>query len=743
MSKGGAGKVYFVLYLAVILELLIIIVERDEAEEGLMKKQKESMRIVESILTQLQSGAGTEGINTRPQDAIILSEKFPAEQQKYFKKFRTYYIEVGVTDVSSALNMDGMEEPEKKERVETLKKLANVQELQYEVYYHPSTEVDVPPSPPQSEFKRVELNPVAGTKLANDANAISSETWEMQATRRLDLNASAMKDYAMPVYTESQIKTGEINTFAPADSVRTNRVFSYSEDKTERLKIANGSKTTKRAFVVNFQPPSKPGWYKLRFSSRTNRIMGISAEQNIATLKDDAKVNIGTVQLKVKDLRSVQRQLAEQLSGTGVPSAERFAAGDITVENFDKDLNTAKETILQSKDENKSEKASRVDLYRYIAKLLSPGKYTSFDQNRGSIEIDISVQQPTIEQEEPVLTWEHNREFYTVDKASKIILYLNSNLYDKATPSITFNNATYTPKKDPKNSTIKTGRWYVELPTPTLKDPKNTPESFEVVANLNNASGQAKDILNLTVFPTRLAVISGTEDDGTSYSTDLNDDFEKTFNLEMGDNLTFNAVPFTNSKILNQFYTYIKYEGFEKEIPKYSLSNADGIQIPRGISNIFIKVYWKNPQDTNEKRNIFPSEDGKEFADISVSTPRPKIILQETPQIQDLRNPIISVTAKIENSKHPNAIITGVSFKIDDKKSKIAEYRVIPLKPENFSVSDKNLYTQKFTLDGKLPLKKNFAGSFKIKISAKLKLEGSESDATNKSFTVPISVKTK
>jgi len=124
MSKGGAGKVYFVLYLAVILELLIIIVERDEAEEGLIKKQQESMRIVESILTQLQSGAGTEGINTRPQDAIVLSEKFPAEQQKYFKKFRTYYIEVGVTDVSSALNMDGMDDQEKKERVETLKKIS-------------------------------------------------------------------------------------------------------------------------------------------------------------------------------------------------------------------------------------------------------------------------------------------------------------------------------------------------------------------------------------------------------------------------------------------------------------------------------------------------------------------------------------------------------------------------------------------------------------------------------------------
>jgi len=143
MSKGGAGKVYFVLYLAVILELLIIIVERDEAEEHLMKKQQESMRIVESILTQLQSGAGTEGINTRPQDAIVLSEKLPAEQQKFFKKFRTYYIEVGVTDVASALNMEGMDDAQKKEKIETLKKLANVQELQYEVYYNPSKEVCV------------------------------------------------------------------------------------------------------------------------------------------------------------------------------------------------------------------------------------------------------------------------------------------------------------------------------------------------------------------------------------------------------------------------------------------------------------------------------------------------------------------------------------------------------------------------------------------------------------------------
>ena len=109
MSKGGgAGKVYFVLYLAVVLELLIIIVERDEAEEGLLKRQRESMKIVESILSQLQAGSGTEGINTRPQDQITIP---PPGSQEELKKimggtissFRKYIVEVGVTDVSAII----------------------------------------------------------------------------------------------------------------------------------------------------------------------------------------------------------------------------------------------------------------------------------------------------------------------------------------------------------------------------------------------------------------------------------------------------------------------------------------------------------------------------------------------------------------------------------------------------------------------------------------------------------------
>ena len=49
MSKGGAGKVYFVLYLAVILELLIIFIERDEAEENLRRQQRQAIEIVQTI----------------------------------------------------------------------------------------------------------------------------------------------------------------------------------------------------------------------------------------------------------------------------------------------------------------------------------------------------------------------------------------------------------------------------------------------------------------------------------------------------------------------------------------------------------------------------------------------------------------------------------------------------------------------------------------------------------------------
>src|SRR2546421_163293 len=84
MSKGGgAGKVYFILYLAVLLELLIIIVERDDAEEELKKeklaleqKSKRIQMIAETIIQALR-GSQTSLSSTSDQSMTLGDPKEP------------------------------------------------------------------------------------------------------------------------------------------------------------------------------------------------------------------------------------------------------------------------------------------------------------------------------------------------------------------------------------------------------------------------------------------------------------------------------------------------------------------------------------------------------------------------------------------------------------------------------------------------------------------------------------------
>ncbi len=101
MSGGGAGKVYFILYLAVILELLIIIVDRDDAEEGLRKQTQEIQLIVQRILASLQT-TGTQ-ISTTPRDEITLD---PTSQNKKNEE-RTYRVTVNVGDTSTVRGTSG------------------------------------------------------------------------------------------------------------------------------------------------------------------------------------------------------------------------------------------------------------------------------------------------------------------------------------------------------------------------------------------------------------------------------------------------------------------------------------------------------------------------------------------------------------------------------------------------------------------------------------------------------------
>jgi len=425
MSKGGAGKVYFVLYLAVVLELLIIIVERDEAEEHLHAKQKETMKIVESILSQLQSGSGTEGVNTRPQDEITMSPAgMTAAEIKEaigteIKSNRRYVIEVGVADVSQDAKRkeeeSSPENPEYLDRLEKLVEISNVAEIEYQIFYNPSTEVGMAPEFPSEDELKEEgfANKEPGTRIVTDGG----EVWELLASSVLNLNldetfegvdkVDAETDPMHPSYNDI-VQRGPV--YAPTGT-NDGEYFYYDKYETVRGKgesidtTGNGRVTKgidKRSFVVNFEPPTgRDGWYKLRFDARTNRILGIKKPEGEGEfeISEDATVNIGTVQLKVKDLKKVKKQLELSLDRFGLPEAKLLQGDDS--DEFDRELTEAKNKALEEGD---IDAKGKVDLYGYIAKLITPGQSRNFEQNKGAIEFDIRVTTPKPEIAPPGVT---------------------------------------------------------------------------------------------------------------------------------------------------------------------------------------------------------------------------------------------------------------------------------------------------------------------------------------------------
>ena len=407
MAKGGgAGKVYFVLYLAVVLELLIIIVERDEAEQLLLKKQRETMRIVESILSQLQAGAGTEGINTRPQDEITIPP--PGANIKEvmgtdIKPFRKYIVEVGVTDVSGELaRKEGESEKDYSNRVKKYIQLGNVQELEYQIFFNSSPDPNNAPLFPSDEEMKKAGYEFAKMQPGTSISSKDGSSWEFMALRKLTLDHDATfnrisdfkkdvtPEFLEPIYPkDNELLIG--TSFAPPG--KDDSAFYYSYAKTqEQFKGAALANLKKRSFEVNFQPPPKAGWYKLRFASRTNRILGVRADANPKAIPEDATINIGTVTLTVRDLQKVNKELTIKLEKYGVPTWDDLANRAMNVLQFDDKLEQAK--IKAAGEEKRTEIQSKIDLYGYICKLLAPGQSVSFPQNSGSIEFNIHVITP-------------------------------------------------------------------------------------------------------------------------------------------------------------------------------------------------------------------------------------------------------------------------------------------------------------------------------------------------------------
>lgn len=614
MSKGGgAGKVYFVLYLAVVLELLIIIVERDEAEEHLHKKQQETMKIVESILTQLQSGAGTEGINTRPQDEITITPPGINMREMIgsdIKSYRRYSVEVGVTDVSTSLKRrEGETDKEHVERLQKLVELANVAELQYQIFYSSSQDPTSAPMFQTDEY--IKKNNIDFLKMqpGQKIPGPNGEDWELLAVRQLNLDSRATFDRLVfanlkstadisPVYPKSsEVVIGP--SYAPPN-LSQDSVFFYSETETRKLATASG--LNKRSFIVNFQPPSRAGWYKLRFSSRTNRILGVRSDQSAADISDDATVNIGTVQLTVRDLRKVLKELQNNLEKFSLPDADEFIKTR-DIDKFNEKIQAAIEVAMS--DREATELIGKIRLFSYIAQLLAPGMSSNFDQNRGSIEFNVRVITPKPNIAEPTINMASA--MYCFDAVNHVFDIsispyqpgqntVTGNVLDKSGNVVS--RISFKALDEIPGSGVSTPRQGEKRDYRGTVEAKLSPGEYKIEVVHNLQSRRATQSATLGIFRT------GLTDESERKIVNTIDAY-----AYYGGSLLLDVIPESGNKIAaNQFRIYAY---FDKDMQK---PPVEGLAITRNMNfvytpdkdNISIRVTWVQPASGVEVE-LFPT----------------------------------------------------------------------------------------------------------------------------------------
>lgn len=564
MSKGGAGKVYFVLYLAVILELLIIIVERDEAEEHLIAKQKESMRIVESILSQLQVGAGTEGINTRPQDQITIpppginvKEAIGAD----IKPERRYLIEVGVTDVNASLKQNESEEPEDYlERLQRFIRLANVSDLRYEVLHSNNASEETVPQDSTAWSRKSE------TELKLNLEEMEQQLASIYEQYKTD--GKALTENLRTFMTDAKYSQPSPTGFKPGSTSEPE--FFYNREETTNLK---DKASKKRVFVVNFEPKEE-GWYKLRFTSKANKILGVYSRGATVDIDPEQKVNIGTVQLKVKDLLKVRDEL--QKTVPGLPSSE-VARTDMTA--FMATLEDIKTNAPDVETRSKSE------LYGYIVKLVTPGLSESFDQNRSAIEYNIRVLKP-----QPQITDPKIADLRTVvrvfDKLGKVTLPF------QATPA----NGQTVIMKNPGNASVGGGsasasasgggggKWVsrdLTIPIAGNLAPREEPYVFELAQK--NGPKQSEPVqCSVYVYPSTI-----------TNAEEINSALEASW----GDNIELVASPASGSTIKPDEFIMQFNMGSTQSAPirKLSVGPNDNVVVPAGVDKVSLTIGWKDP----------------------------------------------------------------------------------------------------------------------------------------------------
>ncbi|MFP4527424.1 MAG: hypothetical protein ACLFQX_02665, partial [Candidatus Kapaibacterium sp.] len=617
MSKGGgAGKVYFVLYLAVVLELLIIIVERDEAEESLLQKQKETMRIVESILSQLQSGAGTEGINTRPQDEITIPPQgvnLKEVMGSDIKSYRRYIVEVGVTDVSQAIKKkEGESEKEYVQRLKKLVELANVEEIEYQIFYSPSEDPDKAPMfLSDGEIQKLGIDFMKyepGQML--EVGPVEGQ-WKFLGVQKLQIDkeatfnqinlANVTPESIHPVYP-SDMRTRKGPAFAP-EGMPDDSAFFYSDAESRKESMmVGGEDLKKRSFVVNFRPPGEAGWYKLRFASRTNRILGVRADAQAGEQSDETTVNIGTVQLTVKDLRKVHKELSLKLEKYDLPTYEMLAeTGDVV--KFDEQLKDAIANV--SGEEDAIDLIGKIKLYGYIAKLLTPGMSVNFSQNRGAMEFDIRVITPRPQIAEPVV---------------KLPDYVPG--FDKVAPVFEFTISPY----QGEAANVVQGR-VLDMSNNVVSRiecrPLDQISGLDVAAPTSGAAREYRAIFDKELPSGRYTAeithqLAGRTETKTVpvevFPTKLTDESSQKIGFRLGAfafygySMIVDPVPSSGGKIKsNQFRIYLRTDQQEQRPPVegLSVSQDEALKLDPNADKVGVRISWVQPY-TGKEVDLYP-----------------------------------------------------------------------------------------------------------------------------------------
>jgi hypothetical protein len=473
--------------------------------------------------------------------------------------------------------------------------LANVEDLEYQIFFISTQNSDTVPFFQPDDYIRSNDIDFMTFQSGQSFPGPNGEPWQFvgsyklsfdkqQALSKIDASHLVTTLDFMPVYKPVQ-RVG--NGAAPRGME--DSVFYYSDTKTrEAFNASNGKGSPKRSFLVGFEPPDrgKAGLYKLRFASKTNRILGVTVleEGQRRASDEETKVNIGTVQLTVKDLKKVAVELKKRHTELDkVPAIDELsnATGSKLKNNMDV-FNVAIEEAKQKaeKSEDAADLVGKIRLYEYVARLVTPGQSSNFDQNRSNFDINVRVQTAKPSTAKPYVSMLTDNKCFTNAKHAFEIEagpYKGNNritgkVIGSYSADITFTQNGSTPERDKKyklrgtvSRELPAGKYIIEI-------------THEIIGK----SEVSRDTLVI-------------------YEAGIQDEDKTNRRLKnrmlFGKTLAFDLFPNSGNEVqANQFKTIVSFDGGNsKDVNGYKVTRDAGIVCKANYTKCGVKLVWVQP----------------------------------------------------------------------------------------------------------------------------------------------------